>query len=778
MVKFLFSLLFLGVFSFPVAAQFGFPYCETFQTNQTQANTIFGGNAQLTEGVLRLTNNLNDQIGYLYIDIPFPSAYGIKVEFEYFSYGGTGQSLADGLSVFLFDASTANFSPGGFGGSLGYAQRGTGAAAQAGLSNGYIGVGFDEFGNFGNRAEGKVGGFNGVGNQLVPDAVVVRGPGQGLMGYPFVAGRKTMDTGPDGLSPGKEFTISSGGAGTQRVTDPNQVGYRKVFLELQPNQNGDGYHLELSMLVTTSPNQPRLESILDIPYDFEAPKELKIGFAASTGGFTNFHEIRNMIVDVSAGDALQEPMGVDFSDVASCEGQENQYYILDEEVVLPNVDSQIRCLQFFRSLEDIESNSSDLCNQGRCLEENQELELPQGIIRAGEGGAYTFFPNPGTRDQQVEVFYTITDNYGKSSSGNKITLTIQESPAPVRILVDGNPVSERVFLCPDEITRLESDGEEDYERYEWYRNGELLEGENAYDLELIAPGEYEVWAYNRKNCPAKSTRIIAELPVYPELLVNGQVVGCEIGGVANVFDFLQSVDLDRFDYRLSGNGMVLLNEELESVPLAGIFDLRAKPKEFECFGDPVELEVFIREELLEVEFDFFVEGTTIQDEASGGIFVGDPLAFKNESDVRAVGWIWDFGDGTQSEEQNPIHSFAQKGDYEVELTVIDSRGCQNSQIKTVSVTRSYRIMVPTGFTPLGDENQFFSPKYKGLQEVNLMVFSNWGELLFQSRDKAGQGWDGRVGGKLADAGFYVYKFEGITEEGEAVVRSGKFKLIR
>ena len=257
--------------------------------------------------------------------------------------GGDIENRADGLAVFLFDAATQNFAPGGFGGSLGYAQRNN----EPGLTNAYMGIGFDEFGNFGNTAEGKNGGFPGVGEALVPNTVVVRGPGNGLSGYPFIIGRRTLDAGNLGLSPERTFEISSGGTGTQRVTDPNEVGYRKVFIDLQPVEQGVGYQFKVDMMVTTEPNNPRMVSIFDRDYAFQPPKELKIGFSASTGGFTNFHEIRNLVVEVSADDDLVDPQGVDFEDVASCEGQENQYFITDEEVVLPNQDSQIRCLQFF-----------------------------------------------------------------------------------------------------------------------------------------------------------------------------------------------------------------------------------------------------------------------------------------------------------------------------------------------------------------------------------------------------------------------------------------------
>lgn len=40
-----------------------------------------------------------------------------------------------------------------------------------------------------------------------------------------------------------------------------------------------------------------------------------------------------------------------------------------------------------------------------------------------------------------------------------------------------------------------------------------------------------------------------------------------------------------------------------------------------------------------------------------------------------VSWEWDFGDGTSSTEQNPIHTFPAEGDYEVCLTIVTSDGC-------------------------------------------------------------------------------------------------------
>lgn len=759
--------------------QIGFPYCETFQTPGTQANTIFGGNSRLTEGVLRLTSNENDQRGYVYIDVPFPSSYGLKVEFEYFSYGGTSPQLGDGISMFLFDGDAPNFSPGGFGGALGYGPRNN----EPGLSNAYLGIGFDEFGNFG-TTHGNMSGSFSVLDQFgrAPNSIVLRGPGNGFSGYQFVVGRKTMEVGNDkeGLNPGNQFPISSGGSGTSRVTDPMKPGYRKVNLELQPNQGGVGFFLTLTMLVTVQDNLPRQITIFDRPYFFPPPKNLKIGFASSTGGSNNFHEIRNLIVQVSADNKLKDPQGVDFSDFASCAGQENQFYITDEEVVLPNENSVIRCLQFYESLEDIEQQSGNLCSQARCLEKNRILTIPQGVFQASDqAGGFTFFPDERFIDQEVTVYYTITDSYGKTSKGNAITLKIQESPEPIRLLeVGSETLINQIEICKGESIQLTGMGNENYERYEWMKDGELIPEATLGSFVVKEEGEYQIVGYNRKNCPAISNKVKIKFPDYPKFRFDQPLVQCSIDQTIDLISQLPGYNPLEFDYMLSGNGAEFLNSQLKSINQSGIFELRVKPKSLPCYSDPVPVEVFIQSKELEADFDFMVEGTTIKGEEDGGIFPDDKIKFKDLSDERIVKWEWDFGDGESSSEKSPTHVFGRRGTYKIQLTVTDRFGCQSRISKELSITKSYRLMVPTAFTPFESANKTFLPKYKGLVSMELLIFTSWGDLIFKTTDLKTSGWDGTLDGKTQDSGVYFYRFRGVSTDGEKVDESGKFRLIR
>lgn len=755
-------------------AQVGFPYCEKFTNNTTQGATVFGGNARLLDGVLRLTDAVVDQTGYMYVNIPFSSSYGLKVSFEYFSYGGNG---ADGLTMFLFDAATPVFNPGGFGGSLGYAPRNN----ERGLSRAYLGIGFDEFGNFGNTSEGRNGGFFGVGTNLVPNSIVVRGPGDGFSGYPFVVGRKTMNTGNDGMRPDNLFPISSGGPGTTRVSDRNQPGYRKVFFELEPNELEGGYFFTVRMEVTTVPNQPMLVTIFDRPYNFEAPPNLKIGFAASTGGQHNIHEIANLVVEVFNDDDLLDPIAKNVDDKASCAGQENTYEITSQEVTLQNVNSHIRCLQFYASLEDILAEEGDVCSQVRCRPENRVLEMPQGTFRAADdGGGFTFFPNPGFVDETVQVYYTVTDNYGKTSSGNYIKLLIKESPEPVRIEAEGlGPATREARLCQGEGLSLMALGDEQYFRYEWYRDDLLIPDSDQPQLYVDLPGVYTVIAYNSKNCPTHSEGFVLVNPAFPDLVLVNPTVGCTPGSSLDIRQSILNFEPDLFDYQLeTPEGQILQNEAMGSVSVSGRYQMRVKHKDLECWSDPSELELVIVQVSLVADFDFEVDGTGITGDEDGGIFIDDPIRFNDLSQGAVVSWKWEFGDGTSSTDESPVHLYGKKGEFTVRLTVTDEWGCASTVEKLLPITKSFRIMFPTGFTPTLNENRFFRPKTKGIVSMELQVFGLWGNLIFQTSDLQTNGWDGTLQGEPMPGGSYVYRSKMVSIDGEILEETGKFILIR
>ena len=83
-----------------------------------------------------------------------------------------------------------------------------------------------------------------------------------------------------------------------------------------------------------------------------------------------------------------------------------------------------------------------------------------------------------------------------------------------------------------------------------------------------------------------------------------------------------------------------------------------------------------------------------------------PLSVQfNDLSQNATGWNWDFGDGNNSTQQNPKHTYYTAGDYTVNLTATNANGA-NSTSTTINVMKSTPIITwdyPAGIingTPL------------------------------------------------------------------------------
>jgi PKD repeat protein len=68
----------------------------------------------------------------------------------------------------------------------------------------------------------------------------------------------------------------------------------------------------------------------------------------------------------------------------------------------------------------------------------------------------------------------------------------------------------------------------------------------------------------------------------------------------------------------------------------------------------------------------------------------------------AVSWLWDFGDGTTSTQQNPTHQYATTNNYHVGLTITTAAGCVHTFVGFNAVTfTDYQPSFSTTFNPNG-----------------------------------------------------------------------------
>lgn len=306
-------------------------------------------------GALRFTNGAPyyNQAGGIISNFTFPVNEGLEVTFKTITYrgdsGGTGKDGADGMSFFLMDGSVAapyngKFDVGAFGGSLGYTCSNANNDSKThpdgttrsydGLVGGYLGLGIDEYGNFLNGVSNTLsetgstntGGDNTAsGGYYQPDRIGLRGAGNinwdGLHAlnstdYPSsIAGTGAAATGVEDTcqtgylykysttkgtwskttTPVMDYpaipnaykvlsgTLQIANESAKKRTDAEPITYdlkitQNGLLSLSYSYNGGAYQPVITKQSITTSNGP-------------LPSSFRFGFAGSTGGSDNVHEI-------------------------------------------------------------------------------------------------------------------------------------------------------------------------------------------------------------------------------------------------------------------------------------------------------------------------------------------------------------------------------------------------------------------------------------------------------------------------------------------------------
>ncbi|MBD0672711.1 lectin-like domain-containing protein [Streptomyces sp. CBMA156] len=256
----------------PTASEATFPIDESFTTGQpVNPHWKLRGTAKPTsgsDGCLQLTPDETDKAGTAYLDQPFSSKLGVSIEFDYACEGTAASYFGDGFCLYLIDG-TKTTDTGAYGAALGYSRMGENSGtATPGVTAGYVGVGFDNYGNYAS----KLAGPDGPGR--TPDMLGVRGSGNLRDGFRWLTGVKV----PGGFRANWQRR-----AHVQITIIQGKLTVRHTFGS-DPNAQPliDSYDL------TTAPGQAAM------------PATFKLGLSASTGGARAAHSIRNLHVTLPA----------------------------------------------------------------------------------------------------------------------------------------------------------------------------------------------------------------------------------------------------------------------------------------------------------------------------------------------------------------------------------------------------------------------------------------------------------------------------------------------
>jgi len=150
-----------------------------------------------------------------------------------------------------------------------------------------------------------------------------------------------------------------------------------------------------------------------------------------------------------------------------------------------------------------------------------------------------------------------------------------------------------------------------------------------------------------------------------------------------------------------------------------------------------------------------------------------------DKSVDASRWLWDFGFGEISAEQNPTVTYSDTGRYIVSLIVTNAFGCSDKMQNEILVRPEFTIFIPNAFTPNNDGlDDDFMAYGDGLKSYQMIIYNRWGEQIFQSDNKA-FGWNGkdRFDNYLPN-GIYLYYIAVTDFNTKPWVYNGEVNLMR
>lgn len=114
-----------------------------------------------------------------------------------------------------------------------------------------------------------------------------------------------------------------------------------------------------------------------------------------------------------------------------------------------------------------------------------------------------------------------------------------------------------------------------------------------------------------------------------------------------------------------------------------------------------------------------------------------------------------------------------------EYTVQDTTMCGDPMGSfTVEVLKDPVLFVPDAFSPNGDgNNDVLDVQGKGIDSIHLMIYSRWGQRVFETESMDNK-WDGTINGNALDNGVFVYVVKAVTTCKSEIEEQGKIVLIK
>ncbi|NQW37397.1 MAG: gliding motility-associated C-terminal domain-containing protein [Flavobacteriales bacterium] len=367
------------------------------------------------------------------------------------------------------------------------------------------------------------------------------------------------------------------------------------------------------------------------------------------------------------------------------------------------------------------------------------------------------------RNNLIAGIYTVLIEEAGGCAINQ-SFTINE---PALLLLDSSITNATVCDEPNSgAIDLQVTGGSPPFTFQW-SNGATTE-----DLQDIEANDYTVTVIDSQGCQRQATFVVTRQAPIELNLLTSVTVSCENKTVIQRNELIIAGGVAPYSINwsngtVSGTNGEIMHTGQNSTVIVKVTDSLGCTKELTfdvnllILGDP--------------DFDF----TSISLTQFGNLSIFDPIQFNNRSTGDSISFFWEFGDGTTSQDKNPIHSFSEVGTVTVRLTVYYPHGCAYSYTLTLNILQGYNLIIPTAFTPNGDGiNDTIKPVFFGMESVKMSIFDTWGSLIYQEEGLNLIGWDGTVPGNFVENGNYLIIVKATSFNGVKIDKNGPVTLIK
>lgn len=311
------------------------------------------------------------------------------------------------------------------------------------------------------------------------------------------------------------------------------------------------------------------------------------------------------------------------------------------------------------------------------------------------------------------------------------------------------------YNCTDPVTVAMNNQSTGAVGYNWdFGNGQTSTLTNPTAI-YSTPGTFTITlvASNQYGCTHQSQQSIT---IYPQPTLSISIPELEICSEESIQITSQSTFVDSIVWNM-GNGTFITGNTISyTYPNSGIYAISAT-----AYGGGGCTISATANNLLTVhpqavaDFDY----TNIETNNA----VDGTVAFTNQSSFSDA-YQWDFGDGATSDEMDPVHHYSGSSFYTTTLIAISQFGCHDTISVEVDIEFFGGLFLPNAIYP-GHENfeiSHFVPKGVGIKEFELLIYDDWGNLIWQTtaldaNGRPTESWDGTFNGEPVQQDAYVWK---------------------